>query len=148
MLIAQSYIKQNFPQWDHYAAFDEQAADTQAALDNQIQNAQYELSQYVTVTAQTMTDALKLHLFNIVRYNLFMLQHADTEFESDPQIVDEYEQTIKMLTSLREGERPAQPGAPGEAQGKAKISAKNRRFDQWFTDTNNHIVHSDDKGTP
>lgn len=143
-LLEASYVKQNFPTWEHFAGYDTEAADTDAALSNQISLAETELAEYVSVTESTITDPIKRHLFHIVRYNLFMLQHADTDFERSPRIVKEYERTLKMLTDLRDGHRPATPNTPGTSQGSPKITAKKRRMTSWFTDTGSSEVNSTD----
>ncbi|XWN36082.1 MAG: hypothetical protein ROO71_08960 [Balneola sp.] len=143
-LIENAFVKQNFPQWEHYAEEDTVAVDTDAALTNQVSLAEDELAEYVTVTEETITDPIKRHLLHITKYNLFMLKHGDTEFERDPQIVVDYKHTIKMLTDLRDGKRPASPSAPEEAVGSINMSSKTRRFGggDWFTDTGSDRVSS------
>lgn len=148
MLITKAYVKENFPQWEHYAEYDTEAADTDAALDKQIAQAEIELSDYVSVDEDTITDTLKRHLLRIVRKNLFDLKHADTEFDRPPGIVADYNNTIDMLEQLRDGERPAEPATPEEAGGKVNIKAKKRRMNRWFTDTGGYQVDSSDENTP
>lgn len=145
-LITAQKVKDNFPQWEHYAEFDTEAADAAAALTKQIENAETELADYTTVTEDTIDAKLERHLLNIVKKNLFDLQHIDTEFERDPGIVADYKQTIRMLEQLRDGERPGTPESPDDAAGAIHITAKKRRFGpgNWFRDSGNSEVESSD----
>nr|BDD47024.1 hypothetical protein 19 [Balneolaceae bacterium] len=146
-LIEKSYIKQNFPSWDHYTAYDTVAANDDDALDNQIAEAETELGQYITVTDTTITDSIKRHLFRIVVKNLFMLKHADTEFEREPAILRDYNKSIKMLEALRDGHAPSAAPTPETQQEGLKITSKARRFGpgQGFRDTGNYKTTSEDE---
>ena len=146
-LITNEFVKQNFPQWEHYAEEDTVAANTEAALTNQIALAEDELAEYVTVTEITITDSIKRHLLHISKYNLFMLKHGDTEFERDPQIVVDYKHSIKMLSDLRDGKRPASPSTPEQAAGTITLTAKKKRFGggSWFTDNGSERVSSNEE---
>lgn len=145
-LIEAEYIKQNFPEWEHYAGYDKVAASIDAALDNQIEQASIELSDYITVTDETITQGIKRHLFRIVKKNLFELKHGDTEFKRPPQILTDYKRSIEMLTELRNGSRASTPPTPETQQGNLKITAKNRRFGpgQWFNNSGNYEVNSNE----
>jgi hypothetical protein len=144
-LITSQYIKDNFPQWQHYADFDTNADSPEDALTNQIGLAEDELAEYVTVSEKSMTDSLRRHLFHIVRYNLFLLQHADTEFERKPQIIKDYERSIQMLTQLRDGQIPPDPPSLDDIAGLTKIKAKRKRFNRWFRDIGGDTVSSTDQ---
>lgn len=147
-LITKDYVKERFPQWEHYAAFDDEATDTDEALQKQIDEAEIELADYVTVDQDSLTDTLKRHLVRITKKNLFDLQHSDTEFDRDPGIYKDYKQTIELLTQLRDGERPSKPQEPDSAQGSIKIKSKKRRFNSWFRDMGSQEVNSTDENTP
>ena len=142
MLIQPDYIKANFPQWEHYCEFAVDEVDTQITLTLQIENGSIELADYVTVTADSITPAIRRHLFHIIRKNLFMLKHADSEFDHRPQILKDYEHSIKMLTELRQGDRPNAAPTPETAQQSLKVTAKKRRYDSWFRDTGGYITSS------
>lgn len=146
-LITAATIKSKFPNWEHYAEFDTEADDTDAALEKQIAEAETELADYVTVTEETIDAKIERHLLMIVKKNLFDLQHNDTEFERDPGIVADYKRTIKMLEQLRDGHRPGTPETPDDAAGKIRIRAKKRRFTPgtWFRDVGNSEVDSSDE---
>lgn len=133
-LIELDYIKKNFPQWDQYAEFDQVSDSLDDALKLQLELAETELSGYITVTAEQMTPALKLDLLRIVKKNLFDLKHTDSEFDRPPQIITDYKNTIKRLQLILEGVNPVHPPSPDKAQQGIKITAKKRRYKNWFRD--------------
>ena len=134
-LITPDYIKQNFPAWAHYAAYDSVADTVDSALENQISEAQTELADYITVSEESITPQIRLHLRRMVEKNLFMLKHGDTEFERKPRILADYEKSINSLTMLRDGTRANTPPTPATQQQGLKITTKKRRMDNWFKDT-------------
>ncbi|MEQ9309699.1 MAG: hypothetical protein RLN90_09605 [Balneolaceae bacterium] len=144
--ITKDYVKQNFPQWKHYADYDPVAADSNAALDNQIANAEDELAEYIVVDESTITNSLKRHLFKIVRYNLFMLAQGDTDFERDPQIVAEYKSTIKSLVMLRDGERPVEASTVEKSKSGITLTSKTRTMgaENWRTDLGKSVTTLED----
>lgn len=143
-LITANYIKLNFPAWDHYAAYDTVSAGVDEALENQIEEAETELADYITVTEETITPQIKLHLRRIVEKNLFMLKHGDTEFERKPRILADYELSIQSLTKLRDGQRANTPPTPQTQQEALRIRSKARRYGpgNWFNDTGNYETDS------
>lgn len=146
-LIQSATIKQNFPEWEHYAAYDTVAVDNDAALANQIELAETELLDYITVTEDTIDAKIRRHLLRIVQKNLFMLKHADTDFKREPAVLADYRQSIRMLEALRDGHRASVPPTPETQQEGLRITGKNRRFGpgQWFRDAENYKVTSEDE---
>lgn len=140
-LITANYVKKQFPQWEHYAQFASDP-DTEITLSEQIQQGEIELADYTTVSESTITPAIRRHLFNMIRKNLFMLKHADTEFDHRPQVLKDYDKTIEMMTELRQGDRPSVSPTPDSAQLGLKVTAKKRRYTEWFRDSGGHQTSS------
>ena len=103
-MMTNAYLITNFVQYQSY--FIDANGDYDAdILTNEIAQAEIKLNEYVTVDETSLTDQLKLHLLNIVKYRGFVRKHGDTEFTEKPQIVKDYEDTIKILEELKGGER-------------------------------------------
>ena len=85
-----------------------------------IDDAEAEFQSYITVT--TMDNELTLHLLNIIKFNCFNFLHGDTEFDSKPNIVREYEMSIELLEKAL------------VKTGNVKMAAKDRQFVEWFSD--------------
>lgn len=132
MLITTNYVKSNFPNWSYYCSDEEKTPDQ--VIESEIQTASIQLSEYVTVTETTITEALKLHLFNIVRKRLFDRKHGDTEFQTKPAIVKEYEDSLKILEKYRTGEMSVTQPEAGQTNEKISFTAKPRKFGNWFTE--------------
>ncbi|MBN2200455.1 hypothetical protein JW777_00705 [bacterium] len=75
--------------------------------------------------AADMTTEYTRHLVNLIRYRVFMVKHADTEFERDPLIVQEYKNTREKLDKGRMG------------AGRFNVTAKDRIFDTGFVESAN-----------
>lgn len=127
-LITTTYIKQNFPEWEKFCDVPGSDLSPGEFLNNMLISAEGEFGQYITTTETDITDNEKRILLNIVRKNCFDLRHGDTAFEHKPQIVKDYETTIELLDKFR---------LDGFSQAKAsdiKMTAKDKKFDVWFTD--------------
>lgn len=131
-LITLAYVKQYFPLHNKYFLDDEGEADDVVLQDN-IDLAEAEFAEYVTADADTITSSLKRHILNIVKYLGFNRIHGDTEFESKPQIVRDYEMTIAKLQAFKvASESPA--GTDVDGGTIVSITSKTRIFDEWFND--------------
>lgn len=127
-LITRADVQERFETWDSfcqgkYDEDDNPILTPEQQLDAKIVLAEQELMEYLpSTTAETITDAASRHLLNLVRKNCFDIQHGDTEFESKPQIIRDYEATLKRLAELRD----ARNHAP-------TITSTEPRFrDGWF----------------
>lgn len=99
-------FESDFPLWEKFCIDADQNA-SETILQRRLDLADDELQQYITIAdTDTLPDWLKKHLFNIAAYSCFELRHGDTEFQSKPAIVKNYEATIKYLTELRQGNVP------------------------------------------
>ena len=130
-LITVEYITDNFEQWEVFCTVEGSDFSAEEILDMKLDLAEKELLEYVEVTEATITEPLTRHLLIIVKKNCFDIQHGDTELENKPQILRDYEATIKALEKYRSGELPMSP-EPGENTPTVSITAKERYFDDWF----------------
>jgi len=130
MLISIEYVQEHFPKWDKFF-FDDSDEVNEDVLAAEIEIAEAKLLEYVYVTAETITEALKVHLLNIVAYRGFTCKHGDTEFENEPQIIKDYNATIAMLEKYKSGEASVNPNDINDAND-VIITAKRRRFNRWF----------------
>jgi hypothetical protein len=131
-LITNDFVKTYFPLWDSYFLDDNQDA-SETVLTNEITQAESEFLSYVNVDSTNITDSLRLDLFNIVRYRGFCRRHGDAVFENSikPQIVKDYENTIKKLTAIKAGELSPDGATPSGSQV-LEIKSKRRIFDKYF----------------
>lgn len=131
-LVTRQYVQDNFPKWGHYADNDE------PTLDRFIDRAEEEFAEYVTTSSAEISAQLKLHILNIVRYRLFSKLYGDRSFEAKPQIVKDYEATIKTLEQYRSGALPTAPDPTSESS-RMSITAKARFIGgdggSWFNNT-------------
>jgi len=125
-LITNQFVKDNFIQYQSYFV-DESDTYSETILTNEIALAENHLTEFVAVDATTLTDALTLHLLNIVKYRGFVRRHGDTEFATKPTIVKDYEETIKVLSSIKAGERSL-IARPMSDPDQIKVTAKTRLF--------------------
>lgn len=128
-LITPEYVQENFEAWQNFCTVEGSAFTPEEILENKIALAEAEFSEYLTVTAETITDPQLRHLLNLVKKHLFDIKHGDTEFEHPPQIVKDYEASIAWLQKYRT--RIA--GIDGDAS--ISLTAKRKRFGQWFNQT-------------
>jgi hypothetical protein len=133
MFIDKDFVKSNFPPWSKYCV-DENGDTQDSILESCIQLAEKKLLTYVKVDESTITDSLILDLFNIVRYNCFGLIQGDTEFKEPPQIVKDFNATIKNLEQYKSGELRIE-GAPTSGVNKVTIKSKPRLFGSYFNPT-------------
>lgn len=135
-LISNEFVKSNFSLWEDYASQHSEvvseAKTSEQILTETISQSQIELLEYIKVTEETITDQLKSHLLNIVRKRLFDIRHGDTEFQSKPGIIRDYEATIAMLERYREGELLSPAPELGSTKSEISLTAKDRLFDGWF----------------
>lgn len=138
-IVDAAYIQANFEPWEKYCTIEGSGDTPEEVLDKKIALAESEFSEYVTVTAETITDQLTRHLLNLVKKHCFDIKHGDTEFEHKPQIVKDYEASLDWLKKYRI--RTA--GIDGAAS--ISITAKSRRFDHWFNEHDGNIsINSND----
>lgn len=93
------YVQKYFPLWNKFV-LDENGHPSQTILQDEIDLAAQEFTEYLERTPQTISDAEKIHLLNIVRYRAFNRLHGDTAFETKPQIVRDYEATVQALKKM------------------------------------------------
>jgi len=130
-LLTIDFVKQNFPLWNKYCLDDEGAPD-ETILQNEMDIAEMKLGEFVEVNSETITDPIRLHLFNITRKRCFDRIQGDTVFEFVPQIVKEYDDTIALLTSYKNEEISPDGKNINASEKSIKLKAKKRRFKQWF----------------
>lgn len=136
-LITAAAVKADIPLWATY--LQTTAADSPAQLDERldarIADAETQLLEYLpALTPATLTDPLRLHLLNLVRKRLFDVKHGNTAVQgAKPQIVRDYEDTLKMLERYRTGEFGREADVPPDGSTDAfVVQAKARRFNTWF----------------
>lgn len=135
-MIDEAFVIDHFPLYNKYFLDDDGDYATEV-LEDEIAMSEAELTEYVDVDETTITAALKRHLLNIVKYRGFVRVHGDTEFASKPQIVKAYEATIAMLQKYKDGESTTGVSPDGAYEaGMISITAKTRRFNEWFNDPN------------
>lgn len=100
-LLTNAELKTAFPAYADYI-LDEGGEAQEDILTAELNNSDTELSQYI-VLPETASALLKLHLVNIAKYRLFCRVHGDTAFDNKPQIVKNYETTIKALENVKSG---------------------------------------------
>ena len=127
-LISIDYVKQNFDLWEDYCTLEEGDDAPDAVLQRKMDRAEEEFLEYLNVDDTTITAQQKRHLLNIIRKNCFEIKNGDRPFEHKPQIIRDYEESLKALEQYRKRIRGV--GASGDIQ----ITAKDREFDEWFTD--------------
>ena len=127
-LITPEFVKDNFEEWDIYCTVEGSSKTPDQILQIKIDRAEDEFLEYLNVDETTITAQQKRHLLNIVKKNCFDIRHGSTEFDQKPQIIKDYEATIKALEEYRLAKR----GIDGSAS--IKMNAKDREFDEWFTD--------------
>lgn len=130
MLITAEYVKERFPLWNKFF-LDDDGIQSEEVLEMEIELAEAELAEYVIVDEDTITDSVKRHLLNIVKYRGFMRLHGDEEFEKVPRIVKDYEMTILKLSAFRDSKGSLE-GLDIADTGAVVITSKSRVFDKWF----------------
>jgi hypothetical protein len=130
-LITIYYVKDNFPLWASYC-LDDAGSPSEAVLQKEIDLSIVKFSEFVEVTDEGMTEPLRLHLLNIIMKRAWARKYGDTEFKEKPQILKDYEDTIKTLQSYKEGVS-MEPAKAGSSLS-VSITAKERRFGSWFND--------------
>lgn len=120
-LINLAYAKTNFPKYDKFF-LDSDGEYSDTVLQNEIDLAEAEYTNYKSVAADTITDAEKLEILIILKKRGFNRLHEDEQFEIKPQIIKEYEALIKSLSEIK------------KTSGSVSITAKTRRFDTWFNE--------------
>lgn len=135
-ILALADVKTRFPTWDDFVRLT--SAETAPAVDARLQqvidDADDELARYLDVDADTITDPLVLDLLSLIRKRAFDVKHGDTAFEHKPQIVRDYEATIKRLESYQAGylEKPLPEGETDEQLDVTMTQKKPLIFGEWF----------------
>ena len=128
-LITVSAVQARFPLWENYLsglAAELDGTDAEDLLLIAIEDAEWEFGRYVDVDSITdMTDAMTADLMHLIRYEVFMQKHGDTEFDKPPAIVERYINTRNSMLA----------GLVGT--GNIVIEARERVFDEGF--------HADDE---
>jgi hypothetical protein len=139
-LITPQHVKDRWPDWETYCSAHEDLTPDEA-LDLAIEDAETEFQELLPdITEATITDALRRHLLHIVKKNAFDFLHGDTDFRRTPQIVQDYEDTLDTIERYRAGELPLPD--PDDSEGdRFRISAKERKFDEWFGDDDRTSRH-------
>jgi len=134
-LLTTTFVKKHFPLWDKY--FLDEAGDAdETLLTADMELADKELNTYVSVeSADELTNGLDLDLLRIIKKYGFDRQHGDTEFEHKPTILKDYEATIERLKNIKNGKSSLEALDPDSTTGSVTMTAKTRRFDEWFNNT-------------
>lgn len=139
-LITAQFVKDNFEAWTKFATVEGSAFTPDEILQAKIDRATEEFNEYLTVTDSTITTPQRRHLLNLVKKHLFDIKHGDTKFEQPPQIVRDYNASIDWLQKYR----TRLAGIDGAAS--VSITAKPRRFSEWFNQTDDNLtVNSNDE---
>lgn len=141
-IIDKDFVKEVFPEWEKFCTFTGGVLTADQRLDNSITLAEDQFSQYLSdVTEETLTGVQRLHLLNLVRKFCFDQRHGDTKFETKPQIIVDYEMSIKWLDAASQAQ-----GAINR-ENIVSVTAKERKFNQWFTDETEgtQLINSNDE---
>lgn len=135
-LITATYVKANFEQWETYCTVEGSAYTADQILEAKIDLAEIEFLEYIRVDATTVTGQHKRHMLIIAKKNCFDIKHGNTEFESKPLIVKDYENTLAALQKYQLGELAAFDADSDTDNDlpRVSITAKTRRFDTWFNE--------------
>lgn len=141
-VLTPAYVQEQIPEWEKYCdpiPHGDTAADV---LARRTQSAEDELSEYVSVDADSVTAPLRRHLVVLIRKALFSHRHGDRPFERPPEVIRDYERTLKTLALYRDGtiqlDSPGQDAPAPDADGPrhVRMTAKDRRFsipgNSWF----------------
>ncbi len=134
-LLTLAQLKADMPEWQKYAKIT--AADTDQVVDARLQqridDAHVQLLEYLPgLTPGTITDPLRRHLRILTRKAVFDIKHGNAKFDTKPQIVRDYEQTIDMLEQYKSGGF-APPSLDGDLPAISMKRQRPRRFRTWFT---------------
>jgi hypothetical protein len=133
-LIDKTYVKTNFEQWGSYCV-DSEGLPDEDILQKEMDLSIVKFSEYLTISDTEITEPLRLHLLNIVRKRCWQRNHGDTEFKELPQILKDYNETIKTLMGIKEGTISLDPMTIGEPNNTIIIKAKPRRYSGfWFNE--------------
>lgn len=103
-LVTTQYIKDNFEHWEGYCTIEGGSDSATVVLERKIDMAEVEIKEYAALTTSNITDQFKRHILNITRKNCFDIRHADAgDFDVKPQIVKDYETTLKYLQKFSAG---------------------------------------------
>ncbi len=137
-LLTPDALKTAVPDWQIYCTLpgNPPPQTPDAVLTVKMDEAEDELSEYVVLDGpEELTSALRGHLIVIVRKRLFDLLHGAKPFERAPQVVQDYNRTLKTLERYQAGTLDvAQPGQTtpdaGDTDGPrhVRMKAKERRF--------------------
>lgn len=127
-LVDATFVKDKFELWEDYCTIPGSSKTADDVLNDKIEDAENEFLQYLSVTEADITGNQKRLLMNIIRYNCFRVKHGDTEFDHEPQIIQDYKSTIEYL------KRISKTDSAGAFQDLPSLSAKTRIFKQgdWF----------------
>ncbi|MEL7170848.1 MAG: hypothetical protein AAGN64_16005 [Bacteroidota bacterium] len=136
MLLDLATIKERFPSWVRFVQpEDDETADE--ALTRAVEAAERDFARFLTVaSSDDLTDVTEHYLMVFVRKHSFDQLHAETVFESRPQIYRDYDLATKELASVRDGGGQLSAPTPSEAGAGdlPHFESKPRRFDTWFRD--------------
>lgn len=126
-LISAKYVKSHFPLWDKYCIDPDTGDVSDNMLLNAIEMGHARFYSYVSSERTTMTEGLRADLLTIIKYIMFGYKHGDADFENKPQIVKDYDETIKRLAEYKSGDQKIEP-SPVSTKPAARISSKKRLF--------------------
>lgn len=126
-LITKEYVKEGFPLWESYFINPSTGKADESVLQSEIDRAETILVEYLQADEDNITEQLKNHLLNIVKYLGFVLKHGDTEFKEKTQIVKDYEMTMQLLKDYKAGITPITP-VPLSDKRTISVQAKERLF--------------------
>jgi len=136
-LITKDDVKSKFKHWDKYY-LDETGTPDDTLIDSDIEVAEIELSKYVVITGVSNDEVLKrikTDLIKIVKYLAFINEHGDREFDNKPRIVKDYEDVIAYWNDVQKGQQNinAVDTTARTGSGAIRVTAKTRKFKNWFT---------------
>jgi len=115
-----TWVKDRFPDWQTFCTREDGLKTPDEMLNLAIQNSETAFLSFVSITDIDMTDELRLHLLNLIKYNCFNYLHGDTEFKHKPEIVMNYNRSLQKLKKAL------------LYKGNDKLAAKEPEINTWF----------------
>ncbi|MEO1479703.1 MAG: hypothetical protein AAFV01_14110 [Bacteroidota bacterium] len=136
MLLDLATVKDRFTAWVNFVQ-PEGAESNDDALVRAMEAAERDFARFLYVsTSDDLTDVIEHYLMVFIRKHTFDQLHADTVFESRPQILRDYDLAVKDLSAIRDGDGQLSAPTPTEASAGdlPHFESKPKRFGSWFRD--------------
>ncbi len=124
------WVKERFPLWGSYFINESRTPDEEA-LESEIEMAAEQMKQYVDFDEENITGPLKIHLLNIVRKRGYDREKPETENEFTISVIRDYNETIKILQLMKQGEISS-PSTAEEGNERIRITSDKSEFGEWF----------------